>query len=490
MYQIDTTKQVEILRWLMYAWDGQWQGRTAAIYGPGEASKINTRVRSAFGKIEMKALLALLGKKQAADLSDATDMLKTYFELAYGARGFSGQFRPVEAGPSGNARLVVEVTKLTPFDALKKAAQAAGENPSLACEMLWNSWIETLLPEGSIQVTYRSGATGDLYQIDNLNEKFTAVATPDDIFEPNFDIFNTSASPAPMPTSMPLAPQAPATSSLPIPAPVPAVQPEYISPIASALQIPLEQIAPKALAPADFDPYASGPASYTVPAPKPAPITPPPPTNNSGLVGTGETPVARPGGRINLSSMTSSESLPLPPFGAISGPVNPPVSQPNPAVFGQPGLPNPPFMAPVPPPLTNPSMLNVDPATGRRLFSNDTDEEARQKVGREKGKNPMLLSRLFVSKQGREILAQSADTPAPEIVSMATSINTLLQRRLQVLHQTLPGVYPNPFHVLDGLGGDLQIVVGPQIYRSVGDIPPGPARDLLQQVIEQWNAGQ
>ncbi len=474
MYQIDPTKQTEILRWLMYAWDGQWLGRTAAVYGPAEASKINSKVRSAFGKIEMKALLALVGKKQAANLADAAELLKTYFELAYGERGFAGHFLPVEAAPGGNARLQIEVRKLTPFDALKKVAQAAGEDPAAICEMLWTTWLETLLPEADLQVTLRPNSTagGDLYQIDNLNEQFspTAALASASLFEPDYSRLTPASPPSPVPVG---------------PA-IPATPPADENHIASVLQIPLDQIAPA------FDPYASGPASFQVP------LAPGPINGSHQLHNPVPVPEVSPrkGGRVDLSSLADTSAIPNPPFGSAGNALPSPdfsLATTTPAPSAGPNtIPVPDFdwnqSGTAPAPLSVPG-LNIDSSTGRPLFSSDAEQDAKQKYSREKPKNMPLLSRMMMSKQAKEMLSTSS-TPAPRTLSVATSIDLILQRLLTEQRPVRPGVFPAVLRVVGGPQGELQIFVGTQIFYGVDEIPAGPVRDVLSQAVQEWSEAQ
>ena len=455
MYEIDQSKGIEVLRWLMYSWDSQWLSRTGAVYGPAEASKINSRVRSAFGKVEMRTLLALLGKKQADGLADAAEMLKAYFGLVFGPRGFEGQIKPVEAGPTGSPRLQVEVKRLMPFDALKKAAQAAGESPATACELLWTGWMETLLPEAHIQVTLRSAGGLDLYQIDSLGESFSPALT----------------APAPNPFQVAPTPVPPVTVSPVVPA-------EELSPIAAALQIPLEQVTP----PAPLDPYGAGPASYS------------PPPSTTGLTKIGENGSSGGGGRISLSGNEGSlaglptpsfDSLPLPPFdSAPPSQPPPPIQAASPYHDARATQPDLAFNRPIPPGLA------IDPTTGRPLFSSNPDEEARANTSRAKVRNMPFMSRMMMSKQAREMVSKSADDPAPPAISVAGSIDLILQRRLQELRANRPGLFPEVLRVIGGPDGDLQIINGSQIYGGVDEIPPGPIQDIIRQSVQEWSEGQ
>ncbi len=489
MYDINLEKQLEVVRWLMYAWDGQWVSRTNAIYGPTEASKLNGRVRNAFGKIEMKALLALLGKKQADNLADAAEMLKSYFKLAFGDRGFQGNFQSVQAAPSGAARLQIEITRLTALDTLKKVAQAAGENPDLACETLWNSWLEALLPEAQIQVTMRSAGTTDLYQIDSLNEVFSGPAIP--TFEPSNPTLNlplpdfslpaqTSPTfPPPFATSpaqvapptqtysaVPPPPPAPAQTSPTFPPPFASAPPRRpatteLSPIAEALRIPLENIAPEppnSTQPTSVsDPYRDDPMAFLPTARSAAPMIgssePGAETNlNQGL-----------GGRLNQVPTSKPETTPQAPAWQALPPTEP-----------------------EPPPVP----LGLDPSTGRPLFSSTPEFEAREKVSQSKPKNAPLMSRLFMSKEGRELVSKGTGQPSVKVTSLASNIDLILQRRLQQARRIQPGYYNEQIRVVGGPEGELQIVVGQVVYQSVNDVPPGPIREILQQSVGEWSDSQ
>lgn len=498
MYEINPSKQLEVMRWLMYAWDGQWVNRTTAVYGPVEAGKLNARVRSAFGKIEMKALLALLGKKQAANLADAAEMLKTYFGLMFAERGFQGRFLPLVAAPGGNARLQVEVTRHTAFDSLKKIARAAGENPELACELLWNSWLETLLPDAQIQVIVRKNGEADLYQIDSLSETFsvpvadnapaeltpapeispaelpTVVAPPAFQPEPAQTFpppFVPAAPPAPAQTFPPPFMAAPAPP-VPAPAPPAPASVEELSPIAQALQIPLEQVAPPATPVArqsTLDPYGPEALAMTPPVKKPA----------APVIGASE-----PGAQENLNQGRSGAALQAGQPAAAPAQDNG-ANQTYAPPF-QADLASEPAVTP-PEPEPAPS-LGIDPSTGRPLFSGDA--EAGGKGKKDRGKNAPMMSRLFISKEGRELMAKGTGQPTVKVNSLAGNIDLILQRKLPQARAKNPGAFPEQIRVVGGPEGELQIIVGQHVFQSVNDIPPGPIRELLQQSVAEWSESQ
>ncbi len=471
MYTIDPNKQTEVLRWLMYAWDSQWQARTLALYGPIETARLSARVRSAFGKVEMKALLALVGKERAINLADAAELLEAYFGFVWGERGFQGRFLPLETSPNGLARLTVQIKKMTALDSLKKAAQAAGEDPRLPCEMLWNAWLETLLPNTQVQVTARLGEAYDQFQIDNLGETLpNSVAFPGQ-FEavPEFERPNST---------------------------LPGEADFEASPIAAALQIPLERVAPgltgELAAPADLnDPYASGPASYSppsgatnvpvgpdslryAPAPSQANLFSTHQLSSQQLIGATEAGadqnLMRRGGTGGLTSrlQQKAESV-LPP----ELPIQPAwAAAPLPPTGFQGGL----------PPVT-PS--TVDPTTGQRLYSIDPEDEARSRVLR--SKNLPLMSRLFMSREARDLIDKGKDEPLVQLSSIAGKVDLILQRYMAQARTAYPGQFLEPVRVMGGPEGALQILVGSQIYQSIEQVPPGPVLDIIKQSVEEYS---
>lgn len=460
MYTIDSRKLPEVLRWLMYAWDSQWQARMVALYGPVETSRMSARVRSAFGKIEMKALLSLVGKEKAANLADAADMLETYFNFAWGDRGFQGRFLPLDTLSNGMPRLTVQVKKMTALDSVKKAAQAAGDDPRLPCEMLWSAWLETLLPDTQVQVTARLGDGSDEYQIDNLGQTLP----------------NPVAFPAPFAGADEQESEAEDDEA------------DFEgSPIAAALQIPLERVAPgitgELNANVPDDPYASGPASYSPPPGSAA--TPPPPESmryapapsqsnlfstqqlSNQLIGATEPGadqnLMRRGGTGGLTSRLQQKAENAHP----SEPVSPPPYTPPP----QAALP------PVAP--------NYDPNTGQRLYSIDPDDEAKARVLR--SKNVPLMSRLFMSKEARDLLERSKDEPILHNSSIAEKVDYILQRRMAQARMANPGQFLESVRVLGGPEGALQILIGQQQYSSIEQVPPGPILDIIKQSVEEWS---
>ncbi|MDB5081271.1 MAG: hypothetical protein JWP00_3195 [Chloroflexi bacterium] len=456
MYTIDPRKQTEVLRWLMSALDSQWQARTLALYGPVETARLSTRVRSAFGKVEMKALLALVNKERAANLADAVELLETFFTFVWGERGYQGRFLPLDTVSSGMTRLTIHVQRMTALDSLKKAAQAAGEDPALPCEMLWSAWFETLLPDQQIQVTARLSEGYDEFQIDMLDET----------------LLNPPAFPA-------------AFSAIPEVRTPAAALPDDAdfenSPIAAALQIPIEQVA-RAAANGDLaataslnDPYASGPASYS-----PPPVTTgaannsPVPSQNNILSSQQRSGTAEPGAHENLSRRGGTGGLTsrLQQKAESAHPSTPESTGQTPAWNTTP--PGPPVLPP-----------QADPQTGRPLYSGDPEEEARSRVLR--SKSLPLMSRLFMTKAGRELYERGRDEPLVQLSTIAEKVDLVLQRRMAHAREVYPGQFPDQVRVIGGPDGALQIMVGNQRYQSLDQVPAGPVLDIIKQSVEEWS---
>ena len=69
-YTIPPEERAHLLALLTMAWDRQWFLKIHDEYGWEEAARLNTSVRAAFGRIEMRRMLRTLGKRAADDLED------------------------------------------------------------------------------------------------------------------------------------------------------------------------------------------------------------------------------------------------------------------------------------------------------------------------------------------------------------------------------------------------------------------------------------
>lgn len=147
-YPLSDADRVRLLRKLMLYWDGQWFLKTVEAYGLDAAIALNAQVRASFGRIEMRGLLKLLSKPQADDLADAVRLLVTYGEAFMGGT-LRAEFVTLD---SRHAEIVVR--RCAAYEGAKLAALPRVDQACVACENLWNAWLETLLPGHEIQVQY------------------------------------------------------------------------------------------------------------------------------------------------------------------------------------------------------------------------------------------------------------------------------------------------------------------------------------------------
>ena len=74
------------------------------------------------------------------------------------------------------------------------------------------------------------------------------------------------------------------------------------------------------------------------------------------------------------------------------------------------------------------------------------------------------MSRLFMSKEARDLLEKSKDEPLVQNSSIAEKVNYILQRRMGQARMANPGQYLESVRVLGGPDGSLQILIGNQQY--------------------------
>ena len=157
-YSLSEPDKVKMLRKLMLYWDGQWFLKAVEDLGLDAAIDLNARVRASFGRIEMRLLLKTLSKPQARDLPDALRLLETY-----GATFMAGALR-AEFVTLDVDHAEVIVRRCAAFEGAKHAALPRVDQACIACERLWQVWLETLLPGIEVEVQYpmREGK-GDPY---------------------------------------------------------------------------------------------------------------------------------------------------------------------------------------------------------------------------------------------------------------------------------------------------------------------------------------
>lgn len=147
-YSISAPDQVHMLRRLLLYWDGQWFLKSVETIGLEAAVELNARVRSSFGRIEMRLLLKTVGKKKADDLADALHLLEIYADTFMG-RGLRADFVALDSD-----RAEITIRRCAAYEGAKRASLARADQACVACETLWNAWLEILLPDSPLQVEY------------------------------------------------------------------------------------------------------------------------------------------------------------------------------------------------------------------------------------------------------------------------------------------------------------------------------------------------
>lgn len=148
LYPLSDEVKVDILRKLAFFWDGQWFLKTVDEFGLETAIRLNARVRTAFGRIEMRTLLRALGKRRADDLSDAIRLIATYGQVLIGGvlRADFQLATPTQAE--------VRIYRCAAYEGAKMARLERVDQACVACETLWDAWFEVLLPDTPLTVRY------------------------------------------------------------------------------------------------------------------------------------------------------------------------------------------------------------------------------------------------------------------------------------------------------------------------------------------------
>jgi hypothetical protein len=147
-YTLSDAEQVQMLRRLILYWDGQWFLKTAETFGLEAAIDLNARVRTSFGRVEVRTLLKAVGKPRADDLPDAMRLLETYADAFLG-KALRAEFTLLDAG-----RAEVIVHRCAAYEGAKLAGLPRQDQACIACETLWDAWLETLLPDATTDVEY------------------------------------------------------------------------------------------------------------------------------------------------------------------------------------------------------------------------------------------------------------------------------------------------------------------------------------------------
>jgi len=147
-YHLSEAEQVRMLRKLLLYWDGQWFLKAVDTFGLEAAVALNAQVRASFGRIEMRLLLKAVGKSQADDLADAMRLIEAY------SRTFMGGALRSDAVLLEPGQAEVTVQRCAAYEGAKRAALPRQDQACVACETLWNAWLETLLPGTELEVQY------------------------------------------------------------------------------------------------------------------------------------------------------------------------------------------------------------------------------------------------------------------------------------------------------------------------------------------------
>ena len=147
-YPLSDAVRADMLRKLVLFWDGQWFLKTVDEFGLKAAVRLNARVRASFGRIEMRTLLRALGKRRADDLTDATRMIATYGEVLM-AGVLRADFQVVTP-----TQAEVRIYRCAAYEGAKLARLGRVDQACVACETLWDAWLEVLLPDTPVTVRY------------------------------------------------------------------------------------------------------------------------------------------------------------------------------------------------------------------------------------------------------------------------------------------------------------------------------------------------
>jgi hypothetical protein len=148
LYPLSDEVKVDMLRKMVLFWDGQWFLKTVDEFGLEAAIGLNAKVRTAFGRIEMRTLLRALGKRRADDLADAIRLVATYGEVLMG-----GILR-ADFQTKTLTRAEVLIHRCAAYAGARMARLERVDQACVACETLWDAWFEVLLPDTPVTVRY------------------------------------------------------------------------------------------------------------------------------------------------------------------------------------------------------------------------------------------------------------------------------------------------------------------------------------------------
>jgi hypothetical protein len=141
-YSIPLEARAPLMAQLALAWDGQWFLKVYDKFGWDAASEINARVRTSWSKMEMRAALRALGKREADDLADALAVWQAYMEIfIFASDAFVGE--QIIEGDTIHAT----ATKCASLEGAKRAKLEHAHHACIACANAWEAWFKTLLPD-------------------------------------------------------------------------------------------------------------------------------------------------------------------------------------------------------------------------------------------------------------------------------------------------------------------------------------------------------
>jgi hypothetical protein len=151
LYEFPPESKPALLTRLLMAWDGQWYLKVYDRFGWEAATELNARVRTDYGRIEMRSVLRALGKRRADDLSDAVRVLRSYYQL-YG-EAFDAVYT------IGQDQVDVLITLCSALEGSKRAHLERHDQACVACETLWPAWFRALMPgrRFSLEIDGRMG---------------------------------------------------------------------------------------------------------------------------------------------------------------------------------------------------------------------------------------------------------------------------------------------------------------------------------------------
>ncbi|GAB6273945.1 MAG: hypothetical protein STSR0004_08080 [Peptococcaceae bacterium] len=136
---LEATKS-ELLSKLMLAWDGQWFLKVVEEYGLENGLRLNTKVRLAFARIEMRLLLDVLNKKEAYNFEEAIGIINFYCREVL---NIDSRHEIEIVNHSAN----IKVTFCPILENCRRANLPRCDQACLGCPQIWQEWLKVLLPK-------------------------------------------------------------------------------------------------------------------------------------------------------------------------------------------------------------------------------------------------------------------------------------------------------------------------------------------------------